>query len=189
MAGLMAHKRPNRPHHGDYNVPLRAGPEAFACVVRNTVKLLRDVEREKGEITTVVVTGVSGLLVGSAVCSALGLPITVVRKGTEASHSVYNVEGCIDFSNAVILDDFISSGQTLQNCINALNTTRQDLNIVAFVMYDSCKIHGRSGGGVHGMKNLDAAWREVKIYSNFRRTDITRKVCTCGRKYEDGHDW
>lgn len=71
-------------------------------------------EREKAEI--VVVRGLSGVLVATAMSTLFGTPFAVVRKDTESSHGEPLELGdrLGKFKNWIIVDDLISSGKTIE---------------------------------------------------------------------------
>ena len=57
-------------------------------------------------------TGISGMAIGFSVADILDIPFAVIRKPNDGSHSSRRVEGYMN-SKYVILDDFISSGDTI----------------------------------------------------------------------------
>lgn len=71
-------------------------------------------EREKAEI--VVVRGLSGVLVATAMSTLFGTPFAVVRKDTESSHGepLELSDRLGKFKNWIIVDDLISSGKTIE---------------------------------------------------------------------------
>ena len=79
-------------------------------VARTTDTLLAHLS----EFDFIVVTGVSGTIVGAPVAIALGVPLVVIRKVNDNSHDKQDV---VNYGQAVgrylFLDDFISTGQTL----------------------------------------------------------------------------
>jgi adenine/guanine phosphoribosyltransferase-like PRPP-binding protein len=66
----------------------------------------------KFDFDTIVVTGVSGLLLGPIVAHLMGKNIAVIRKHSETSHSANRIEGELG-KRYVILDDFICTGDTV----------------------------------------------------------------------------
>jgi orotate phosphoribosyltransferase len=87
-------------------------------VLRHAKKTLKDMDFD-----VIAVVGVSGLLWGTAIATNLGKKLCVVRKN-DGSHSKYKVEGHIPHRNRtnwIIVDDFISSGTTVEYIIRAIN--------------------------------------------------------------------
>lgn len=72
---------------------------------------------------TILVRGVSGLLVGPVVAYLLNKNIAVVRKDSESSHAGCKVSGVVS-GRCIILDDFISSGATVREIIKVFESLR-----------------------------------------------------------------
>lgn len=68
----------------------------------------------------IAVRGVSGLGMGAAVSYETGIPLVIVRKPGEQSHG-NQVEGPGLIAKFLVLDDIISSGETMRTIIGALN--------------------------------------------------------------------
>lgn len=62
----------------------------------------------------IVCRGVSGISVAFPVGLRCSVPVVVVRKPRDGSHSRYRTEGTYSFNSYVIVDDFILSGTTLR---------------------------------------------------------------------------
>jgi len=69
----------------------------------------------------IAVRGTSGTVVGGALSLATGLPLVIVRKPGDGTHSSYQIECDDSFKRYVIIDDLISSGATMQHIVNAIN--------------------------------------------------------------------
>lgn len=70
---------------------------------------------------TIVFRGVSGMLVGPIVAHRLRKEVIVVRKSTtDYTHSHREAEGHVGAKRYIVLDDFISSGQTVKTIIKAV---------------------------------------------------------------------
>lgn len=70
------------------------------------------------QIDTLMGMGNSGVYPLSTFCSALNLNPAICRKKTENCHSGFMIESLTDdFTNWGIVDDFISTGQTISNII------------------------------------------------------------------------
>ena len=87
--------------------------------VDNAVVLLR---RRKQRFDSIVVRGMSGVIVGSPVALRLKVPLVVVRKPDEGSHAgddrIINVKNIGE--RWVFLDDFVSTGRTRLACETAI---------------------------------------------------------------------
>lgn len=77
-------------------------------------------------IDVIAVTGVSGLTVGSAVAYETGIPLCVVRKGRDSIHCDFTVEYDQSFSSYIIVDDLVSTGDTLDNIHKAIRNASPD---------------------------------------------------------------
>jgi hypothetical protein len=80
--------------------------------VAETVNTLRN---HQSKFDFIVVTGVSGILVGAPVAVALDIPIVVVRKPDDRAHDEQDV---VNYAHAegrwIFLDDFRQSGRTIK---------------------------------------------------------------------------
>jgi adenine/guanine phosphoribosyltransferase-like PRPP-binding protein len=68
----------------------------------------------------IVCMGNSGTLFAGGLSVRLGLPIILVRKPQENTHSTYLVEGLFSGKQLLFIDDFISSGKTLMTASNMI---------------------------------------------------------------------
>ncbi len=110
-------------------------PSRRRGVVASSLDILR-----KHEFDTIAVRGISGISVGSILAHALDKSIAIVRKeGTENTHSENQMESSFEVEKYVIVDDFVSSGETLYHierrmkqahpnalCIGMLRYNRED---------------------------------------------------------------
>jgi len=115
-------------------------PESQSKIIKKCVKVIR---KSFKDIEYIAVTGLSGLIIGSPVAFLCNKRLIVIRKGTEESHADYDVEG-IPNSGAdkyIILDDFISSGNTINRIYNEINNpkrvTLSKLKLVGMLFYRS----------------------------------------------------
>jgi orotate phosphoribosyltransferase len=93
--------------------------------VEKTVENLRN---HVDEFDSIVVTGVSGLVVGSPVALALGKSLVIVRKMTEDCHDGNQVVNAANIGErALFLDDFVSEGNTRRKVQDAISTTEARL--------------------------------------------------------------
>jgi orotate phosphoribosyltransferase len=80
------------------------------------------------EFDSIVVTGVSGLIVGAPVALALGMPLVIIRKQDEQAHTSLNPGiGLIGY-RYLFLDDFMSSGATRNRVATTVNADWEKTN-------------------------------------------------------------
>lgn len=94
----------------NYHEMILSHDERQKCVA-SCIKHLKQFPPEVG----LVFTGLSGILVGILVATETRRPFAIVRKENESSHGL-PVEGHT-FSKYVIIDDFISSGNTIDRIL------------------------------------------------------------------------
>ncbi len=82
-------------------------------------KVAARVRRRFPRAASIVCTGVSGLLIGPAVATLLKLPLVVVRRKGDPSHSSRPCEGD-RVDPYVIVDDLTASGATIARICDAL---------------------------------------------------------------------
>lgn len=81
-----------------------------------------------------VVAGVSGLIIAGQLSDAIGKPFLYVRKADESGHSTQRVEGTL-CKRWVFVDDFVSSGATLQRVINEVTRISSQTTLVGVAQY------------------------------------------------------
>lgn len=92
-------------------------PREFKRTVKQTVKLLKDLRRRKStRFDAIAFRGSSGAALAFPVSAITGIPLIHVRKD-DGNHAVYPVEGTLCAENYVILDDFVSSGETVETIV------------------------------------------------------------------------
>lgn len=91
-------------------------PETRKEIVNRCVKFLR---RYQDKFDFIAYRGMSGAMIAGPVAYRLNKPTTVIRKPDENKHSNNNVEGMLT-GRYIILDDFISSGETVESIMDAL---------------------------------------------------------------------
>lgn len=122
-------------------------PTALKAIAVDAIRTLRP---RLHEFDSIVVTGVSGMLVGSMISTMLSteekeIPLLVVRKDKDGAHSRQMVE-CYyapsEWGRILIIDDLIDTGSTMERIINTLlNWTRQKYddtfmpNVVGYYTY------------------------------------------------------
>jgi phosphoribosylpyrophosphate synthetase len=92
---------------------------------------------------SIVVTGLSGMLIGIPVADALGRPLAIVRKNRGLHRSI---EGSIA-SKYIIVDDLIETGDTVKRITNTISTCAVCVGIVLY--HDSlCPYFGPTWNGI-----------------------------------------
>ena len=119
----------------------------------------RELQTRRDWWDAVAFTGNSGAAVAWSLAYAYDVPIVLVRKDGERSHSGRKVEGYCDAPRIAIVDDFVAMGGTVGNVITAVRYARPDAvfpllvlwrsyytNEIDFVMQNGWL---RAGGQVH----------------------------------------
>ena len=86
-------------------------------LVKKAVKKLK-----KLDFDSIAFRGVSGALIAPIVAYKLKKPVTCIRKPTESSHGWTKLEGAIGVERYIIIDDFICTGETVNEIHYALLT-------------------------------------------------------------------
>ena len=120
-------------------------------------RLVRNIRAAGRDFGFIAVRGTSGMLVGPLVTAALNSNLIVVRKPRDSDNSLTNTEGlpCHGDHKYIILDEFISSGKTVE----AIRESLQPHRCVGVFLY-SC-------------------WSECTNIAARRKWDFT--VFPCGR--------
>jgi len=108
------------------------------CPVQRKVRVEWVVEkvneiRSSHKIHALVVRGVSGMAIGTIVSYLTDLPLMILRKGTDSCHSSANVEANFSIRNdetlnLVVIDDLISTGDTMHAICREVETEILRLN-------------------------------------------------------------
>ena len=135
-------------------------PKSLPEIVNQIVKFLGRPYRRK-TFDSIVVRGVSGMLVGSPVAYRMKLPLVVVRK-SDGNHSGQSVEGYTYVKNYVVIDDFVSSGDTI-NEIRAKMQGYNSAKMTGLVVYAA---YGTNVYQAHS--NCWNSWiKKVGVENNF----------------------
>lgn len=86
-----------------------------SCVSRS----VRELKRHDENFDTIVVSGVSGLMIGPSVAMKMGKHLCVIRKREEKSHSSRKWEGTVG-DRFIFLDDFICVGDTMKSAVTGV---------------------------------------------------------------------
>lgn len=111
-------------------------PKSRAKTVENSVKRIR----ESGfEFNSIVVTGLSGIIIGTLLSEVLGVPLFVVRKKEHPQpHSYRYIEGPdqINAARYLIVDDLVSSGSTVKRILKEMSKAGPASKCVGAYFYD-----------------------------------------------------
>lgn len=121
-------------YHGDYSL------DDLAVVVGWCTDALRPKRRD---FDSIVVCGMSGVVVGSPVALATGKPLVIVRKDGDKHHGM---NSAVNFDRIgerwIWLDDFVSTGDTFRNLRSRVTVKAQDLKMQpAYVGYCLYRFH------------------------------------------------
>lgn len=84
---------------------------------------------------TIAVRGVSGITIGSVVAYLRKKGLAVVRKDLANNHSGNRVESPDDVSKYVIVDDFVSSGETVYRIVAAMKRAHPTSECIGIYLY------------------------------------------------------
>ncbi len=114
-------------------------PKMFPRTVNQTVA---EAERLKAahDFDTIAFCGMSGAAMAFLLSHQLRVPLLCVRKKNESSHyrsqmSSTLIEGNLDCQRYLLLDDFISSGDTVNHIIDSISKEVPGAKCVAMLMY------------------------------------------------------
>jgi len=117
---------------------LNLGSKKLSTAIART---LLAIQKSRVDFDAIAVRGVSGLLVGPAVAVALNKHLIVVRKTHDtamngSSHSYNQVEGCCKKNcRYIIIDDFISTGETIGKVKEMVEDFNETAILVGVVLY------------------------------------------------------
>lgn len=136
----VGHKPAERPHDVSIQCAshLHDGlhPEMRQKVSRRIITLLRSMEKRNDiQFDAIAARGLSGFLFAPIVAMALNKTLLVVRKG-EKCHSGRTVEGDYGARNYIVIDDFISSGNTVSATVNEIAEAVPLARCVGMVHYN-----------------------------------------------------
>ena len=104
-----------------------------------------------GEFDSIAVRGVSGLIVGSPVALHLGKPLVVARKPSEIAHSSGVSNDRHAGKHYVILDDFVSTGATVNEITYTMSRYTDAIRIG---IYEYANARGYTpAAGIHAAFN------------------------------------
>lgn len=114
-------------------------PENFPKTIRETLKAAKKIKKER-DFDTIAFCGMSGAAVAFILASEMSLPLLCVRKKGESSHYVNGyddrmLEGNITAEKYLLVDDFISSGKTVNYIMDTIKRDIPNAKCVAMLMY------------------------------------------------------
>lgn len=89
--------------------------------------------RTKNEFDAIAFTGTSGAALAYPVSAILNIPLICIRKGN--NHYGFPIEGCVSAKKYIIIDDFISAGNTMKKIIKTIKNEMPDAQPVAIFLY------------------------------------------------------
>lgn len=122
--------------------------------LKRSIQLLVAAINRSGLRVPIAVRGVSGFVVAGAVSAELGLPLVIVRKGTDGCHSDYLVEGPRELTDYIIIDDFLSSGDTIQAIYRDVASTYRPARVSLRGVF----MYGPGRKWVEGRENEKGKW-------------------------------
>lgn len=125
-------------------------------------------KKHRMQFDAVVFTGYSGALVGPLVAAQMGKDPIFVRKEKESNHSSWTVEGSIDVRRYVIVDDFVSSGRTIERVLAQMREHRHGAECVGILQYNTSAASKRWD---HGFRNFLTGQR-IPVYRPDRRLKV-----------------
>ncbi len=84
-------------------------PATYKLTLKKAIAVLK-----KYDFDAIAFRGMSGAIIAPAIAAAMGKTVIMVRKAGDGSHSTCAIEGDRATQSYVIVDDFISSGATVQ---------------------------------------------------------------------------
>lgn len=122
----------------------RHSQAAFKDAVRDTVAALTP---HKDKFDSIVVRGISGLIVGAPVALRLNKPLVVVRK-EDGAHSSRPVETMGRMGRRLLfLDDFVSTGETRTAVLDAIGEEDAYADLVGEYLYQGWPDHPDDSSG------------------------------------------
>lgn len=133
-------------------------PSKLVLVVNRTALQVPNI-RLKVPFEAMAFTGMSGASMAFSVSYLTGIPLLAVRKDSDGSHHVSwegLLEGATKVSTYMILDDGISSGDTVNRIVNKIKEKNPNARCVGILLWNSSVREG--------MFSLDYGYK-VPIYS------------------------
>jgi len=110
-------------------------PKEFESAVVRALALGKNIAC-KYKIDGIAFTGVSGAALGYILGYHLGLPLICIRRQGDGAHYIGALEGCVSAKRYMIVDDFISSGDTVRRIMRTIKTNCYDSKCAAMMMFN-----------------------------------------------------
>jgi adenine/guanine phosphoribosyltransferase-like PRPP-binding protein len=122
--------------------------------------------RRRHKFDSIVVRGVSGLLIGSPVALKTGIPLVIVRKPGENRHDSYSTIGEESIgTRCVFLDDFRCVGETEKQCRETVESLGAHITM--------CYFYARDG------------WSDPKVDPRWKEQEANRKALLTASVVQD----
>jgi adenine/guanine phosphoribosyltransferase-like PRPP-binding protein len=113
----------------------------FCRAVDKTILAAEAIKKKTG-FDTIAFSGMSGAAMAFLLSHWMSVPLLCVRKRGDGSHYVNQtgkiLEGnVVDVRKYLIVDDFIASGRTVQNIIDAIEVGNRNAECIGMLMYSS----------------------------------------------------
>ena len=114
-------------------------PKSRNIVIKNLVKQIKKLQKEV-PVNAIICRGNSGTIISSIVAHTLELDLIVIRKeenshGRDVEMGYYNNPNSSIIPNAIIIDDFISSGNTISKIIESISN--KSINVLGIMLYQT----------------------------------------------------
>jgi adenine/guanine phosphoribosyltransferase-like PRPP-binding protein len=113
-------------------------PALFSKIVDHTMGIAEQLHQEY-KFDTIAFSGTSGAAMAFILSHKMGLPLLCVRKQEITSHYTNSgnyLEGNIGARKYLIVDDFISSGETIRYIVSTIHKQKPATECVAILMYN-----------------------------------------------------
>ena len=109
-------------------------------MVKAIIKSFQHVLKDEvfGKFDGIACRGTSGLIVAPLLSYEFDLKMLVARKPNDGSHSHYKVEGHDDIKKYIVVDDFVSSGRTIEDIVTTITKGLSEPGISDVPTYNGC---------------------------------------------------
>lgn len=138
--------------------------------VYQSVKFLRTHKLDQ-QFDSIAFRGISGALIAPVLAMRLNKNLIAVRKSTSGCHSCHTVEGYHGSKRYIIVDDFISSGETVESIIsNIREFANEDSQCVGVLCVNKLRDHSATH------KNENALNKDSSDFKRIFRSVVNGKV-------------
>lgn len=185
---VVEHKPAERPHDISIecasHLSLALHPDTRRIATRRICALLKGIEQHgtrRGDspikFDAIAARGLSGFLFAPIVAMTLNKTLLVVRKG-ESCHSGRTVEGDVGARSYIIIDDFISSGNTVAATVNDIAEAVPLAVCVGMVHYSGIEDDDRWVGKSHEHRCTRQFYDEYELRGYTKTIQHQRKRVT-----------